>query len=364
VTWESPLRQDGTKRGDTKPATARVIGFDPSQPHPARVYQAWLGGKDTFGPDRDVAAKVAEIAPWVVAGARGNRAFLTRVITFLAKAGISQFLDVGSGLPAAGNVHEIAQAINPDARVVYVDHDEIVLVHARALLACDERTIAVAGDARKPESILANPDVRGHLDFSQPIAVLFIAVLHFLREDDDPAGVVAAFRDALAPGSHVVISHVAAIPDDGAGPARAAATREAVGVYEELAAPFALRTPEQITALFTGLHLVDPGVVPVHLWKPARGRPGPAVPVLGGVGYLGAPVPGTAQTARPAGGPRETHAAGSGTGIPVSDGPVSASPPDPDLDVRPDSLPLLAPERGPRRSPGHDRLPDHLGGQS
>ena len=126
-TWESPLGPHTTGQGNTKPETTRVIEFDPSRPHPARVYQAWLGGKDTFGPDRDLAAKVTEIAPWVVASARGNRAFLTRVVTYLAKAGINQFLDVGSGLPAAGNVHEIAQGINPDARVVYVDHDEIVL---------------------------------------------------------------------------------------------------------------------------------------------------------------------------------------------------------------------------------------------
>ena len=277
-----------------------MVGFDPSRPNPARAYQQWLGGKDTFGPDRAVAAKVAEIAPWVVAGARGNRAFLTRVITHLARAGISQFLDVGSGLPTSGNVHEIAQGINPDARVVYVDHDEIVLVHARALLARDHRTIAVAGDARDPASILGNPDVRGHLDFSQPVAVLFLAVLHFLT-DDDPAGVVAAFRDALAPGSHIAISHVADLPDDGPGPARAAATREAVEVYEEMVAPFVLRTPEQITGLFAGLHLIDPGVVPVQLWQPSRRRPGPAVPVLGGVGRVSAPVPGTAP-GRPVGG--------------------------------------------------------------
>jgi SAM-dependent methyltransferase len=265
-------------------AQLRGNDLDVCRPHPARVYHHWLGGKDTFGPDRAVAAKVAEIAPWVVAGARGNRAFLTRVVTHLARAGISQFLDVGSGLPAAGNVHEVAQAVDPDARVVYLDHDPIVLIHARALLACDDRTIAACGDARDPAGILGNPDVRRHLDFSRPIAVLFIAVLHFLR-DDDPAGVVAAFREALAPGSCIAISHVADLPD-GDGPARAAATREAVGVYEEMAAPFVLRTCEQITGLFTGLRLLDPGVVPVQLWRPARGRPGPVVPVLGGVGHV------------------------------------------------------------------------------
>lgn len=285
VTWESLFGQDDRGRGGIGEETGRVGGFDASRPHPARVYLAWLGGKDTFGPDRALAAKVAEIAPWVVAGARGNRGFLTRVVTHLARVGISQFIDVGSGLPAAGNVHEVAQAINPDARVVYVDHDPIVLAHARALLA-RERTIAVAGDARDPASILANPDVRTHLDFSRPIGVLFLALLHFFRDDDDPAGIVAAFRDVLAPGSYIGVSHVADLPDDGAGPGRAAATREAVGVYEDLAAPFVLRTPDQIRGLFAGLDLVDPGVVPVQLWHPARGRPGAAVPVLGGLGQV------------------------------------------------------------------------------
>jgi hypothetical protein len=283
VTWTSLFGPDDTGR-----VAGQVGGFDPSRPHPARIYHHWIGGKDTFGPDRAVAARVAGIAPWVISGARGNRAFLTRVVTYLAGAGISQFLDVGSGLPAAGNVHEVAQGVDAGCRVVYVDHDPFVLIHARALLACDDRTIAVCGDARDPAGILADPDVRGHLDFGRPIAVLFVGLLHFLR-DDDAAGVVAAFREVLVPGSCIAISHVADLPDDGDGPARAAATREAVGVYEELAAPFVLRTCEQVTGLFTGLDLVDPGVVPVQLWRPVRGRLGPAVPVLGGVGQVPSP---------------------------------------------------------------------------
>jgi SAM-dependent methyltransferase len=297
VSWDSLIGPDVAAGGFDRPA-----GFDPLRPHPARVYDHWLGGKDAFGPDRAVADKVADIAPWVVAGARGNRAFLTRAVTYLAKAGIRQFLDVGSGLPTSGNVHEIAQGINPGAKVVYVDHDPIVLVHARALLACNDRTVAVAGDARDPASILANPDVRSHLDFTQPIAVLFIAVLHFLTNDDNPADVVAEFRNALAPGSYIAISHVADLPDEG-GHDRAAATREAVGVYREMAAPFVLRRPQQITGLFAGLQLVGPGVVPVQLWRPARGRPGPSVPVLAGVGQVTQPSPGNVFTGQPPGAP-------------------------------------------------------------
>jgi SAM-dependent methyltransferase len=355
VSWDFPLGPD--------PAAIEIDrsgGFDPSRPHPARVYQAWLGGKDTFGPDRAVAEKVAEIAPWVVAGARGNRAFLTRAITHLARAGIRQFLDVGSGLPTSGNVHEVAQGINRDAKVVYVDHDPIVLVHARALLACDERTIAVAGDVRDPATILANHNVRSHLDFSQPIAVLFIAVLHFLGNDDDPAGVVAAFRDALAPGSYIAISHVADLPDEG-GPARAAATREAVGLYEEMAAPFVLRTPERITGLFAGLQLVDPGVVPVHLWQPARGRPGPAVPVLAGIGRVMELGPRGALTGGPAGAPGRTPSGESAGAL-----TMSGSFPGPHLGVgsSPDPTPLPDPDLGVGRALGQASDVDGVEGRS
>jgi hypothetical protein len=223
-----------------------------------------------------------------VAGARGNRAFLTRVVTQLARSGITQFVDVGCGLPVAVNVHEIAQRVNPDSRVVYVDVDPIVLVYARALLASDSRTIVVAGDLRDPRAVLGSPDIREHLDLSRPVAVLLLAVLHFVRDEEDPAGIVATFRDALVPGSQIAISHVADMPDGG-GPSRAAATRQAVKVYQDLAGPFVLRSRAQVTALFAGLDVWEPGVVPVRLWRPARGRFGPVVPVLGGVGRVTRP---------------------------------------------------------------------------
>lgn len=254
-------------------------------PHPARIYDFWLGGKDNFAQDREVGARVAEIAPWAVTGARANRAFLTRAVRYLARSGIAQFLDIGAGLPTAGNVHEIAQQVNPKARVVYVDNDPIVLCHARALLATDEYTVAVGGDARDPAGILADPAVRAHLDFDRPVGVLFVAVLHFVREEEDPARIVAIFRDALAPGSRVVISHVGDLPDDG-GPVRASATLEAVDLYGKLAAPFTLRTREQVTALFDGWELEPPGVVPAHLWRPTRAPRKPITPVLAGLGRL------------------------------------------------------------------------------
>lgn len=142
------------------------------------------------------------------------------------------------------------------------------------------------GDAREPHGILANPAVRAHLDFAEPVAVLFVAVLHFLRDEDDPPGVVAAFRDVMTPGSQVVISHVADLPDGHQPDGRAEATREAVSVYADLTTPFTLRTREQVAGLFAGFELVDPGLVGAHEWRPRRGRPGPPVPVLAGIGAL------------------------------------------------------------------------------
>lgn len=261
---------------------------DIRQPHPGRIYDCWLGGKDNFAADREVAEKVAQVAPWAISGARENRGFLTRAVRYLARAGIRQFIDVGSGLPSSGNVHEVAQAVDPACRVLYVDNDPIVLVHARALLAGDERTVVVAGDARDPVGLLGDPTVREHLDWSRPVAVLFVALLHFL-DGDQPARILAEVRERLVPGSYLVVSHVADLPDAVEGPDRAAATKAAAELYTGLAAPFVLRTPEQVASLFTGFDLIEPGLVPAHRWRPDRGRPGPPVPVLAGVGCLAGP---------------------------------------------------------------------------
>jgi SAM-dependent methyltransferase len=225
-----------------------------------------------------------------VQGSRANRAFLRRAVRYLASHGVDQFLDLGAGLPAPGNVHEVAQAVNPAARVVYVDLDPMVLVHARALLAYDARTTVVPGDLRDPAAILADPDVGAHLDLSRPVAVLLVAVLHFVRDGEGPARIVADLRERLTPGSAVVISHVADLHDD-ERPERAAATREAAALYEELAGPFTLRAPDEIARLFTGLDVLDPGVVLANQWRPPRTRPSPPVPVLAGVGRVRDPKP-------------------------------------------------------------------------
>jgi len=237
--------------------------FDPQVAHPARVYAHWLGSKDHYPADRKAAEEVAAHRPQVVAGARANRAFLARVVRYLAsQRGVRQFLDVGPGLPAPGNTHDVAQAIAPGSRVVYVDRDPLVMAHARALLTSSREGACayVEADLRDPAPIIK--EAARALDFTQPVAVMLVAVLHFLRDADDPAGVVAALAGALAPGSFVAVSHLTAdfAPDAvGAG----------VAAYNALVpAGITARTHREVTGLFGGLSLVAPGVVPVSEWRP------------------------------------------------------------------------------------------------
>ncbi|NLT56595.1 MAG: SAM-dependent methyltransferase [Actinomycetales bacterium] len=254
---------------------------DSVRANPARVYDAWLGGKNHYAVDRIVADRIAAVTPFVVAGARANRAFLRRAVTYLVRIGVDQFIDVGSGLPTVRNVHEVARRVNPTARVAYVDLDPVVLAHARALLATDEHTIVVEGDARNPRAILTDPALTAHLDLSRPVAVLFVAVLHFLTDTDDPGAVVDAFRRAMAPGSHVVISHVT--PGE---PGQESGMAQAVGLCASGAAPFTPRTRAQVRQLFTGFELVDPGVVPAQRWRPHGPQARTVLPIIAGVGRL------------------------------------------------------------------------------
>jgi O-methyltransferase involved in polyketide biosynthesis len=255
------------------------IGEALGVPNVARVYDALLGGKDNFGADRQIAARVSEVQPLVVAGVRANRAFLRRAVAYLAKQGIAQFLDLGSGLPTGDNVHEVAGRVNPDVRTVYVDVDPIVLVHARALLTDSPRTIVVEGDLREPDKILAHPDVRAHLDFAKPVAVVMCAILHFIEQD--PAGIVRTFADVMVPGSALLVSHVV---DDGDG-AVSAATRKGAEIYSETTAPFVLRSRDQVGAWFAGFRLVEPGLVDADLWR-RTGSGKTTAPIVAGVGIL------------------------------------------------------------------------------
>jgi hypothetical protein len=272
--------------GTGEPGRQALPGIDeaPGVPNIARVYDFLLGGKDNFAADRLLAARITQTQPLVVAGVRANRAFGRRAVAFLAERGVDQFLDIGSGLPTADNVHEVAGRVNPHVRTAYVDCDPIVLVHARALLA-GSGTIVVEGDVREPGKILADPDLRAHLDFARPVALVMCAILHFVADHEDPAAIVAGFRDVMAPGSALVITHVV---DDGDNTA-SAATRAAADIYAETTAPFALRSREQVAAWFAGFRLVEPGLVDADLWRRngnGNGNGKTTAPIVAGVGLL------------------------------------------------------------------------------
>ncbi|GAA4871153.1 SAM-dependent methyltransferase [Kitasatospora terrestris] len=256
------MGQDSTR----EPGVTPSADLRPEIPHPARMYDYYLGGKDNFPADREAAERALAANPEFRSTARANRAFLQRAVRFTAGLGIDQFLDIGTGIPTAGNTHEIAQDIDPRARVAYVDNDPIVLTHARALMAGmgRGRTEVVQADLRDPAGVLAAAEVRELIDFSRPVVLVLAAVLHFLTDEDEPAEVVGTLVEALAPGSHLVLSHGTAdfIP---------AEVRDRVtGVYSKATAPLVGRSREQVGAFLTGsgLDLLDPGVVTVPLWRP------------------------------------------------------------------------------------------------
>jgi O-methyltransferase involved in polyketide biosynthesis len=241
----------------------------------ARIYDVLLGGKDNYAADREAARRLVEAVPEAGRAARDNRAFLGRVVHFLAaEAGIGQFLDIGTGLPTRGNVHEVARLVNPDARVVYSDYDPIVMAHARALLADIPGVEAVEADVRYPGHLLTDPVVRNRIDFSQPVAVLLVAVLHFLPDSDGPWSAVKCITDYLAPGSYLVISHVTGdgIPDQAVSRARE--------IYAGALVQGAARSRGEIARFFDGTDLIEPGLTDVATWRSGRRRRGPGRPVL------------------------------------------------------------------------------------
>ena len=254
---------------------------DTSKAHAARIYDYFLGGKDNFAADRETAARAMAAWPAVRTAARENRAFLGRTVRYLAEeAGITQFLDLGSGLPGVGNVHEIAQDVNPAARVVYVDNDPIVLAHGRALLNStpEGKSVYIEADMRAPEKILEHPVTRDTLDFSKPVALIFIGILHFLMADDEVRRIVEPLIDAVPSGSYVVSSHGTAEFEPAAIGAGKAYKRGGVGVTGRDADVFA-------DLVFNGLTLVSPGVVVVSEWRP---EPGTIVPPRAEISMNGA----------------------------------------------------------------------------
>lgn len=258
--WSDPVATGPSDGGGGDPASR----IDTSKPHPARIYDYFIGGKQNFAADRDVADQLAGAMPVIPLLARANRAFLGRAVRYAAQQGVKQFLDIGAGLPATGNTHEIAQSVHPDASVVYVDSDPLVTVHGRALLADETRTRVFEADLCDPASILTHPDVTALIDFDRPVGLLMVAVLHFVTDEADPAGALAALTENLVPGSHLVISHAGSdlLPDD----------PEKMKVYQQ-ASQGAMRDHAQITAFFQGFDLVDPGLVRLPAWRPAEEPP-------------------------------------------------------------------------------------------
>jgi hypothetical protein len=270
------MADDRTEATSTDPYRLASV-IDTSKPHPARRYNYWLGGKDNFAADRASGDAVAAMFPSIRIAAQENRRFLRRAVTYLATdGGIGQFLDIGTGLPTEDNTHEVAQRAAPLSKVVYVDNDPLVMVHARALLTSAGLGVTdyVEADLREPDKILH--EAARTLDLSQPVALMLIAVLHFIADDDDPYGIVARLMDALPSGSYLAISH---------------ATDEYLP--EKVRAAFAntpdrpsFRNREQVTRFFSGLQVLPPGVVPSVEWR-AENEPGPRPSVEDAASYCG-----------------------------------------------------------------------------
>ncbi|MGX2995476.1 SAM-dependent methyltransferase [Streptomyces sp. JNUCC 64] len=238
------------------------IEIDTSRPHPARMYDYYLGGKDHYEVDREAAERVVALAPDAKRIARANRRFMHRAVRHLARRGIRQFLDVGTGIPTEPNLHQVAQEVRPDAKVVYVDNDPIVLRHAEALLrgTPEGRTAYVQADVREPEKILAA--AREVLDPAEPVALSLVALLHFVPDDSDPYGLVDALLEPLAPGSALVLTHGTSDFHD---PEVFGGIAE---VYRKSGIPFRLRTREEFSRFFDGRELVEPGVRVADDWRP------------------------------------------------------------------------------------------------
>jgi hypothetical protein len=249
---------------------------DLDRPSAARVYDYYLGGFHNFPADREMAQEAIRMWPELPRMMQANRAFLRRAVRFAVEQGVTQFLDIGSGIPTVGNSHEVAVQADPQSRVVYVDVDPVAVAHSRAILGDDPTTKVVQADLRDVDAILTHPDVTSMLDFDRPVAVLMVAVLHFIPDTDDPAGVVGRFRDAVADGSLLVISHAS---QEGQ-PVLATSHQQ---LYRRTSTPMTMRTRAEIAPFFEGLDLVEPGLAPISQWRPES----PVDPADRMVGFAG-----------------------------------------------------------------------------
>jgi hypothetical protein len=256
--WHVP----GTDAGTAAEPEPTPVELDVSRPNVARIYDYFLGGRDNFAADRQAAEKVLSIIPEAREGARINREFLGRVVRFLARAGIRQFLDIGAGLPTQANVHEVAHQVDPAARVVYVDNDPVIRVHAQALLHNVDTATIVEADLRDPDKILEHPELRAFIDFDEPVAVLMAGILHFIADGEDPYGIVARFRARLTGGGYLAISHATAEPHPAKG-------YKVAAVYNQATAPLIPRGRPEMARFFDGFELLEPGIVYASQWRPA-----------------------------------------------------------------------------------------------
>ena len=257
-------------------------GVDVTRPSIARIYDYLLYGKDNFAVDRAAAEQLMQSRLEPRRLSLANRGFLLRAVRFMATRGISQYLDLGSGLPTSPSVHEVAREIIPDARVVYVDHDPIVVAHNDALLATRDGVITIRADVRDPDTVLASEALAKCIDFAEPVAVLLLGVLHFISMDEDAPGIIARFRERMAPGSYLAVSLGTS---DGADPEMLS---EATSTYAAARMPFTLRSRDQIMDLFGGFSLIDPGLVSLPEWRPDfnTDRTPLKGPTVGGVARL------------------------------------------------------------------------------
>jgi hypothetical protein len=240
---------------------SKLPAVDPEVPNAARMYDYFLGGSHNFAADRAAAERVKVVMPFAVDAARANRFFLNRAVRFCVGEGINQFLDLGSGIPTAGNVHEIALALDPQARVAYVDNEPVTVASASALLEDEPRATITMADIREVDAVFDAPGVRDLLDLARPVALLMVSVLPFVSDEDDPAGLAARYRARLAPGSVHVLSHGTADHDSSEATA-------ATEVYRRTANPLVVRTRTQVAELLRGTELVEPGLVDATEWRP------------------------------------------------------------------------------------------------
>lgn len=225
------------------------------------MYDYYLGGSHNFAADRAMAEQVAAGIPWVKDIAVQNRAFLRRAVRFCVAQGIRQFIDIGSGTPTVGNVHEIAQALAPECRVVYVDYEPVAYAHSKLLLEDEPQAAIVQADVREPERILAAPEIAELIDFDQPVAVMMVALMHFIPDADDPVSIIGRFRESMAPGSYFGLSHVTQ-------DAYADNVQKIVDLYVNSTNPVTTRSHAEVEGLFTGFDLVEPGLVWTEEWRP------------------------------------------------------------------------------------------------